>query len=137
MPASSLRNHAIDDTELIRQRVYQIAFELLKREFGAKAHFWPRPKLDEGMVPKAYAFDFYWKKGNVALAIVGTDKSAAIPTVGGSIPIADVRSIPGFYGPRCPQVVVVSYELVLSAPQEFLRQVRDVLIASGKYPRLL
>lgn len=125
-----------DAAEQMKQRVYQIAFELLKREFGAKAHFWPRPKLDEGMVPPPYAPDFYWRRANVALAIVGPDKHE-IRTVRGLIPAADFRSISEFYGPRSPQVISVPYELILRSPQEFLRQVRDVLIATGKYPRLL
>jgi hypothetical protein len=110
----------------LRQAVYQQAFELLRREFGAKAHFWPRPRLDNELIPAEVGLDFYWRKSNFALVILGP----------WTFPDEVLRD-PKFYGPRHPRVMTIEYEFILQAPGEFLRQVRDALIDSGKYPRLM
>jgi hypothetical protein len=124
-----------DACEQIRARVYQKAFELLRREFGACARFWPRPRFEEtGLVPEDFRLDFYWRKANLGLKIVGPSR-AKNPTPGHLSLTADH----GVHLGRRPGqgwLIVAPYELVIRAPEEFLRQVRDILVASGKYPRL-
>ncbi len=115
----------------MRARVYQRAFGLLRREFGATAHFWARPRFEEkNELPEDFRLDFYWRRANVGLLIVGPgerDKPGNL----------SVASDPGYFKRRPGiSLVMVPYELIVREPQEFLRQLRDVLIASRKYPRL-
>ncbi len=127
---TSRNNAALRLLQATRDR----AFSRLKHEFGAKAHFWVRPRqLCLGEI------DFYWRKAKVGVIITG--------------PLLDAR---GRAGPQRARDRRLEYDFTSTLPTElkgltvlrfpyyevwhqpagFIKQIRQGLVASGHYPRL-
>jgi len=97
------------------------AFDLLRKEFGAVARFWPN------FVYLSEHADFYWRRAGLGLIITGPRNSDRHP--------ADT----GFrtWGrTRIEKLLRVPYYTVWHRPKKFLDAVRAELALSGKYPRL-
>ena len=113
----------------LMKRVFARAFRLLQIEFGSKARFQPRPprwhRLDTP--------DFYWRKANFGIEITGPLSHSQFDES-----LHNVRSMRGERGAITgnPEIVRVSYRVVLDTPQKFLESIRTRLVASGAYPRL-
>jgi hypothetical protein len=109
----------------------QKAFELLRRVFGSSAHFRSQPS-------NLSVADFYWRKARLALLITGPnldDRTRAEPT-------RSRDPSPKLYeefnsSPEKPKLITVPYYLVWHQPARFLDQIRQELVASGQYPRLV
>ncbi len=113
------------------ERTRARAFEILRKEFGASARFWPRPENTPVPWP-----DFYWRKANVAVVITGPLHDVPGPAT------ARMRSesvVNGAYFSGAMQRMKINrlaYYLVWHRPGEFMAVIRAALVASGKYPKL-
>jgi hypothetical protein len=111
--------------DMTRQR----AFSKLKAEFGAKAHFWVKPK--QLCYPQV---DFYWRKAQLGVVISGPLKDALHR--GGPERIRDehIEMLPTEQSRL--STITFPYYIVWHQPSEFIKKIRQKLIASGHYPRL-
>lgn len=129
--AGTSRNNA---ARRLIQATRDRAFSRLKREFGAKAHFWVRPiQLYVGDI------DFYWRRAKLGVTITGPLLDAHDRA--GLERVRDRRFEYDFASTLPPElkgfaVLTFPYYEVWHQPSEFIRKIRHSLVASGHYPRL-
>lgn len=113
------------------------AFEKLRTEFGAKAHFWANPQ-QFGFL----GIDFYWRLAKLAVVITGPLRDNLKRA--GQTRTRD--SWIGFQGddlcklsPNTTDLAVLTfpYYVVWHHPSDFIAEIREKLVASGCYPRLV
>src|ERR1700722_3950368 len=129
IPANGVsRNHAANRLlEATRKK----AFEMMRRAFGASARF--RSQSEPAM-----SVDFYWRKARLGLVITGPPRDAA--GRGDPRRTGDSRPELGQHFDSLPatlKIIRAPYYLVWHRPTHFLDQIRNELVASGQYPRLL
>lgn len=108
------------------------AFELFRQEFGAAARFRVSPTQFGGI-------DFYWRRAALGLVITGPlvdDPFRADPRRTRDI---DKRFGVGFFQVQDsaePKILAVPYYEVWHSPRAVVEKVRQLLLASGQYPRV-
>ncbi len=114
-------------------KTHKRAFARLKTEFGSKTHFWVRPK-------ELFPMDFYWRLARIGVTITGPlnddlNRSGRTRTRDFRMGLLDdlVSYLPNFQGMT---VLTFPYYVVWHHPTEFVRQIRQKLASSGRYPRL-
>ena len=123
-----------DAARRVLDMTHRRAFSKLKAEFGAKAHFWVRPKQ-----LRLLRVDFYWRKAQLGVVITGPlmddlcragpertrDEGVERDFINELLP--DLRGL---------TVLPFPYYVIWHQPSEFIKTVTQKLIASGHYPRL-
>src|SRR3989442_677399 len=114
----------------LMKATWEKAFDLLRKEFGERARFWPRPK-------DPFMCDFFWRRGNIALNLTGPLVEEAAPRRRYQTGhLEDLQRCMLSGAARTAKVLRVPYYEVWHHPERFLADVRRALIASGKYPNL-
>ena len=121
-----------DAANRLLDKTHERAFTKLKAEFGSKAHFWVKPKqlcfLRVG---------FYWRLARIGVVITGPPRDDLNRF--GPARTKDSCSVrQDFLPPDLKGLTLLSfpYYVVWHQPSEFIRKIRQKLIASGHYPRL-
>jgi hypothetical protein len=133
--AGASRNDAI--TNLL-SATFQKMFELLRRNLGSRANFWPRPRH-----LRILDVDFYWKRARIALIITGPNfddfrrgdntKTRDSPRIAENYFLLRQDVAKPLEGGT---VITIPYYDVWHNPSGVVEIVRNAVIESGKYPNL-
>jgi hypothetical protein len=134
---SGVSAHGVDRNDAAKQLMKECfarAFELLRREFGSRAHFWPRPKFPVSV-------DFYWRKANLAVVLTGPlhdrlNRPMSAPRARDARDLVETLAEGCSGDAKYMKVLRVPYYDVYRHPSNFLATIRAELVASGKYPKL-
>ena len=124
-----------DAASQLMKECFTRAFNLLRKEFGSCAHFWPRPKLP------AVSVDFYWRKANLALVLTDPlydrmNRPSGSPRVRGTRDLLELQAESCSGDAKHMKILRVPYYEIWHRPSKFLATVRAELMISGKYPAL-
>jgi len=109
------------------------AFTKLRAEFGAKAHFWVKPKQLSFL-----RVDFYWRLARIGVVITGPPRDNLYRFGSARTRDSCIDMRQDFLPPNLTGLSVLSfpYYMVWRHPFDFVKQIRHKLIASKRYPRL-
>jgi hypothetical protein len=117
-----------DAREWLLELTLSKAFELLRVEFGACARFQVGPE----------PFDFFWRKSHLAMMVLGPLMQRRLISNGKLERASRLRDCGQFENlPRNVRLLHVPYYRIWHNPTSVLDEVRNRLVASGAYPRLV
>lgn len=130
-----------DAAEQLMKQARARAFDLLRKEFGASAHFWPRASIRIPVLREVFSVDFYWRKANLGVELTGP---LVMNRVTGELkrshgaPDFPVEFMDPRYQGEAKHVKIMKlpYYLLWHDPSRFVGEIRKALVASGKFPNL-